>query len=323
MRFGNIQFLYYLIPLAITAIAIFFIHKANENFYISNNITTLRKNFALDRKFFRTFFLIGATALIIVALASPRFGVALEKGKRKGRDIYLLLDVSASMNAKDLSPSRLEITKQTVYDFLSIMHQDRIGVIVFAGDAFVLCPLTTDYNAITMFVESIDTDMTSAYGTNLGQALAIGRESFPEGSEGFKTMVVFTDGEDFQGEISGAVEKCVNDGIIIYTVGVGSNAGAPIPVLDDKGNTLSYKKNENGETVITKLNSEILKSLASKGKGQFFHINNNLAIKDLAKKINSLSKKNLETKGFIKLKDRYYIPLSVGVVFLLMFLILL
>jgi Ca-activated chloride channel family protein len=212
-----------------------------------------------------------------------------------------LVDVSSSMNAQDLKPSRLEITKQAIYDFLALLHQDRVGVIVFAGDAFVLCPLTTDYNAVTMFVESIDTDMTSAYGTNLGQALEVANKSFPEKSDGFKTVVVFTDGEDFGEQVDSAIEKCVNEGIVMFAVGVGSNKGAPIPVYDNKGNITSYKKDRNGETVITKLNAGVLQTLAKKGNGEFILVNNNLAIKNLANKINKLSKKKMETKGFIKL----------------------
>lgn len=323
MRFGNIQYLYILIPLFFMVFVIFYNYKSNEKFFNFYKISRVRTSFALDRRFFRTFFLIGSIFFIILSLSSLKFGVALEKGERKGRDIYILIDVSASMNAEDLKPSRLDLTKQTVYDFLSLMNQDRIGVIVFAGDAFVLCPLTTDYNAVTMFVESIDTDMTSAYGTNLGQALEVGKESFPVGSEGFKTMVIFTDGEDFEGEVEQNIEKCVNDGIILYAVGVGSDKGAPIPIFDENGKVASYKKNRDGETVITKLNESVLKTIATKGNGEFFYVNNNLAIKNLAKKIDSLSKKKMETKGFIKLKDRYYIPLSVGVLFLLMFLLLL
>lgn len=321
MRFGNISYLYLLIPLFVTVIFIIFNYKSGEKYFNDVKLTKIRKKLPLDRKFFRMFFLILSVVFMIFSISSPRFGIALEKGERKGRDIFLIIDVSTSMNAGDLSPSRLDVTKQAVYDFLALMDNDRIGVVVFAGDAFVLCPLTTDYNAVSMFVESIDTDMTSAYGTDLGKALDVARESFPETSEGFKTMVLFTDGEDFGERVDSSIEKCVNDGIIIYGIGVGSENGAPIPVYDSEGK-MSYKKSESGETVMTKLNTKVLKEIASKGKGEFIHVNNNLAIKDLAEKINKLSKKKMETKGFIKLKDRYYIPLGVGVLFLIMFLII-
>jgi Ca-activated chloride channel family protein len=323
MRFGNFDYLYLLIPVVVTAIAFFFLYKHNEKFFKRYEITSLRKISPLDKRFFRSFFLFLSLVSIVVSLSSPRFGVALEKGERRGRDIYLLIDVSASMNAQDLKPSRLEVTKQAVYDFLSLLNQDRIGVIVFAGDAFVLCPLTTDYDAVTMFVESIDSDMTSAYGTDLGQALEVADKSFPKESQGFKTVVVFTDGEDFGRNAETAIEKCVNEGVVMYAVGVGSDKGAPIPVYDEEGNVISYKKDNKGETVITKLNAKVLKRLAAKGSGEFILVNNNLAIKSLASTINSLSKKKMETKGFVKLKDRYYIPLGIGVLCLIIFLILL
>jgi Ca-activated chloride channel family protein len=323
MRFGNFDYLYLLIPVVVTAIAFFFLYKHNEKFFKRYEITSLRKISPLDKRFFRSFFLFLSLVSIVVSLSSPRFGVALEKGERRGRDIYLLIDVSASMNAQDLKPSRLEVTKQAVYDFLALLNQDRIGVIVFAGDAFVLCPLTTDYDAVTMFVESIDSDMTSAYGTDLGQALEVADKSFPKESQGFKTVVVFTDGEDFGRNAKTAIEKCVNEGVVMYAVGVGSDKGAPIPVYDEEGNVISYKKDNKGETVITKLNAKVLKRLAAKGSGEFILVNNNLAIKSLASTINSLSKKKMETKGFVKLKDRYYIPLGIGVLCLIIFLILL
>jgi len=323
MRFGNSVYLYLLIPVLIVAVIFFFLYKNNEKFFKQYNITFLRKVYPLDKRFFRAFFLFLSLIAMVFALSSPRFGIALEKGERKGRDIYLLIDVSSSMNAQDLKPSRLEVTKQAVYDFLALLNQDRVGVIVFAGDAFVLCPLTTDYNAVTMFVESIDTDMTSAYGTDLGKALEVADKSFPKTSDGFKTIVVFTDGEDFGNEVDAAIEKCVNDGVVMFAVGVGSNKGAPIPVYDENGNIISYKKDNKGETVITKLNAKVLQQLAKKGNGEFLLINNNLAIKNLAKRINALSKKKMETKGFVKLKDRYYIPLGVGVLCLIIFLILL
>ncbi len=323
MRFGHFSYLYLLILVFATIFIFFFLYKSNEKFFKQYEITFLRKVYPLDKRFFKNFFLFSSLILIVFSLSSPRFGVALEKGERRGRDIYLLIDVSSSMNAQDLKPSRLEVTKQAVYDFLALLNQDRVGVIVFAGDAFVLCPLTTDYNAVTMFVESIDTDMTSAYGTDLGRALLVANESFPKTSEGFKTVVVFTDGEDFGDNVGTAIEKCVNDGVVMFAVGVGSNKGAPIPIYDDKGNIASYKKDDKGETVITKLNTKVLQQLAKKGNGEFILVNNNLAINNLAKTINTLSKKKMETKGFVKLKDRYYIPLGVGVLCLIIFLILL
>lgn len=165
MNFQNPEVLYLLSIIPILVIVLLIRKHVVDNFYGETGLQRVRQSLPMDRRFFRWLFLMIAIGLLFVSLASPRFGVALEQGQRKGRDIFLAVDVSNSMNAKDIQPSRLAATKQMIYDLLSHLKNDRVGIIVFAGDAFVQCPLTTDYEAVSMFVDSIDTGMTSAAGT--------------------------------------------------------------------------------------------------------------------------------------------------------------
>lgn len=322
MNFAHINWLYGLLAVPVL-IALFMLRRALTGRFLNDfKLNRMRRTLPLDRRFFRALFLVIAFAGIFLSLASPRFGVALEQGERQGRDIYLVVDVSRSMDAQDLKPSRLDVTRQLIYDLLAQLKNDRVGVVVFAGDAFVLCPLTTDYDAVTLFVEAIDTDMTTAYGTNLGNALSLVIGSFQEESRGYRTVVVFSDGEDFEGEVDAAVESAVAGQVMVFTVGIGSVEGAPIPELDETGELTGYKKDEAGETVVSRLNPAMLEAVADRTGGGFFHATDNRVAVDMADRINQLSRRRLEEKGLVRLKDRYQYPLGMAVLGLAGFLLL-
>ncbi|MCK5878175.1 MAG: VWA domain-containing protein [Holophagae bacterium] len=321
----NFQYPELLVGLAIIPIlllVLIFRHHFVEGFFKESGLFRVRLTFARDRRFFKWFFLLLALSLLIISLASPRYGVALEHGKRKGRDIFLVVDVSRSMNARDLNPSRLAVTKQMIYDLLLQLKNDRVGLIVFAGDAFIQCPLTTDYEAVAMFTDGIDTDITSAAGTDLGKALDMAAVSFQENSGGYRTAVVFSDGEDFGGNVDGAVGKLKENGVIVYTVAVGSAAGAPVPELKPDGTVDGYKQDENGETVISRLNVKKLGEIAEDTGGGFFHASDTRTATELAEKLEKLSRRKLEEKTIVRLRDRYQLPLSGAVLALAAFMLL-
>jgi len=322
MNFGEPQWLYGLALVPVLVVVFLLRRSGVDRFSSEFKLNRVRHTLPLDRRFFRTFFLLVALTGLFLAMSSPRFGVALEQGERQGRDVYLVVDVSRSMDAQDLKPSRLDVTRQLIYDLLARLKNDRVGVIVFAGDAFVLCPLTTDYEAVTMFVESLDTDMTTAYGTNLGAALSLAIGSFQEDSQGYRTVIVFSDGEDFEGEVDRAVQDAVASQVMIFTVGIGSVEGAPIPEVSDSGDVAGYKKDEAGETVVSRLNPEILEAIAEKTSGGFFHATDNRVAMDMAERINQLSRRRLEEKGLVRLKDKFQLPLGLSVIGLAGFLLL-
>ncbi len=316
------EFLYGLLLIPVIILVLIWRRGSLNRFMERHGFLRVRKTLPLDRRFFRWTFLVIALAGMLISLASPRFGVALEQGERRGRDIYLVVDVSRSMDARDLEPSRLAVTRQLIYDLLSELKNDRVGVIVFAGDAYVLCPLTTDYDAVTMFVEGIQTDMTSSLGTNLGSALSLAVDSFEETSRGYRTVIVFSDGEDFEGEVDQAVREARDKQAMVFTVGIGSMEGAPVPEVDDAGDVTGFKKDDSGETVVSRLNPGMLQEIAKDTDGGFFHATDNRVAADLGSKLNALSKRRLEEKGLVRLKDRYQLPLGVSVLALAGFLLL-
>lgn len=322
MNFASPVWLYGLVAVPITGIIFLLRKHGTDRFLADYRLNRVRHGLPLDRRFFRSFFLLVALSGIMLSLGSPRFGVALEQGERQGRDIYLVVDVSRSMDAQDLKPSRLDVTRQLIYDLLAQLKNDRVGVVVFAGDAFVLCPLTTDYDAVTLFVEAIDTDMTSAFGTNLGLALSLAIGSFQEESRGYRTVIVFSDGEDFEGEVDHAVRAAENAQAMIFTVGIGSVEGAPIPERNDNGDVAGYKKDDDGETVVSRLNPAMLEEIADRTGGGFFHATDNRVASDMAERINRLSGRRLEEKGLVRLKDRYQLPLGLSLLGLAGFLLL-
>lgn len=322
MNVQHPEFLYGLILIPIVMVILVWRRESLNRFMERHGFTRIRRALPLDRRFFRWAFLIIALAGLLVSLSSPRFGVALEQGERRGRDIYLVVDVSQSMDARDLKPSRLSVTRQLIFDLLAELKNDRVGVIVFAGDAFVLCPLTTDYDAVTMFVEGIETDMTSAWGTNLGAALNLAVESFEETSRGYRTVIVFSDGEDFEGEVDEAVRQSRERQAMVFTVGIGSVEGAPVPEMDQTGDVTGFKKDDAGDTVVSRLNPAILEDIASETDGGFFHATDNRVAADLGSRLNELSRRRLEEKGLVRLKDRYQLPLGLSMAALAGFLLL-
>ena len=323
MNFGRIEFLYLLLAIPFLALLFYLNYLLKERFLKQSGLKNSFVSYALDRRFFKKFFLLISLSFLILSLASPRFGVALEKGERKGRDIFFLIDVSNSMSASDIKPSRLEATKQIIYNLLKKMNGDRVGIAVFAGRCQIICPLTDDYDAVSMFVDSIDTDMISMQGTDLGVAVEkVVKEGFPKEDKGFRTIIVFSDGEDFGDSVDKGIKVARENSVLIFSVGIGSKDGAPIPEKDINGNVIGFKKDREGKVVITKMNPETLIKVAKETDGEAFIVRSNLDIDPLVKNINKLQKKKFAEKGFVRLKDRYYYPLSVSVLFLIAFLVL-
>ena len=323
MNFGRVEFLYLLAILPVLALIFYLSYFSKERFLEKTGLKKSFKSYSLDRRFFKRFFFILATGFLILSLASPRFGASLEKGERKGRDIFFLIDVSNSMNATDIKPSRLDAVKNIIYKLLEKMNGDRVGVAVFAGRCQIICPLTDDYDAVSMFVDSIDTDMISMQGTDLGGAIEkVVEEGFPKEDKGFRTIIVFSDGEDFGNFVDKGIEVAKKHGVIIFSVGIGSKEGAPIPEFDLNGRVIGFKKDNEGKVIITKMNPKVLYKVAKETGGYAFTVRSNLDIEPLIKNISKLKKKKFEEKGFVKLKDRYYYPLAVSVLFLSAFLLL-
>lgn len=246
-----------------------------------------------------------AYALIVVGVANPQTGSKLEKIQRKGIDIVVALDVSNSMLAQDIKPDRLTRAKQALYKLIDRLQGDRIGIIIFAGKAYVQLPVTTDYAAAKMFVSTLSTKDIPSQGTAIEEAIDLGINSFDK-VEQSKAIIIITDGENHEGNAIEAAKTASQQGIHVYTIGMGLPDGSPIPVINSNGQQTGFKKDQEGNTVITKLNELMMQQIAAAGDGDYVRANNTQAgLSKIFDKINALEKREIETRMFTDYEDQF------------------
>lgn len=256
--------------------------------------------------------------MIIIACANPQIGTRLEEVKREGVDIIIALDVSNSMKAEDIRPNRLERAKQAISRMIDKLENDRIGMIVFAGQAYVQLPITTDFAAAKLFLSSIDTDIIPTQGTCIGCAIDLAMESFVGDDNKHKTLVIITDGENHEEDAVESAHKANEAGIVIHTIGMGTTEGAPIPVYRN-GVQVDFMKDKQGNTVLTKLETLTLERVAAEGKGLFVHATNaDDGLNSILGQISKMQKKSFGTKQFTDYEDRYQYFLAFGLLLLLL-----
>lgn len=257
-----------------------------------------------------------AVVLLVISIANPQFGTKLEEVKREGIDIMVALDVSNSMKAQDLQPNRLENAKQSIGRLINNLNDDRIGIIVFAGQSYVQLPITTDYSSAKLFLESISCDMIPTQGTAIGSAIELAVESFDPKSAAAKAIVVITDGENHEDDAVKAAEKAAEKGITVHTIGMGSESGVPLP-LTSNGTIVGYRKDNEGNTVVSKLNSALLKEIANAGKGIYVKAGRSQSALAVVKdELNKMDKKEYASKKYTDYEGRFQFFLA-GAIFLL------
>jgi Ca-activated chloride channel family protein len=244
---------------------------------------------------------------LILAAAGPLIGTKVKPVERKGIDLIFVVDVSVSMNATDVKPTRLEKAKFEISQVIQKLKGDRVGIIVFAGSAHYFLPLTGDYEAANLFLDAIETNMIKTQGTALGTALKTSISAFPDESQKYKVLVLVTDGEDHEGEAISITEKAAKTGIVINSIGVGSVTGSLIPIGKD-GVIDEYKKDKKGQLVTTTLNEQILRDIANAGNGIFIRIDNKKSgDNELFDVVNNMEKKTFESHEYAEFEDRYQI----------------
>lgn len=262
-------------------------------------------------------------SLLILSLVNPKMGTQLKTVKRQGVDIVFALDVSKSMLAEDIAPNRLEKSKQIISRIIDKLGSDRIGIIIYAGSAYPLLPITTDHAAAKMFLQNASPDMVSSQGTAINEALNLASTFFDDEAQTNRFLFVISDGEDHEENPAKMAKGLVDKGIQTYTIGVGSNKGEPIPVKSN-GKFVGYKKDKNDEVVISKLNVETLKAIAENGNGKYILGNKTSKtieyVEDLLVKAD---KKEFETKQFSDYKDQFQWFLGFGLFFLILDVLLL
>lgn len=250
---------------------------------------------------------LGALFFIFITLLHPCWNTKDEKVIQEGRDLFVALDISRSMLAQDVNPSRLEFAKQKITSLVNALPSERIGLILFSGSSFVQCPLTRDRSAFFMYLNQIDVDTIASGSTALDQALGQALNAFKQsGSQKNKLLVIFTDGEDFSSNLASYKQQAQEQGLTIFTIGIGTEQGAPIPLLDQFGKQSGHLKDRNGSVVITKLNEEILQNLASDLGGIYLHpTTNNNDLKQLVHLVQKREKETIEERTMAQREEQY------------------
>jgi len=237
--------------------------------------------------------------------------------KRKGADIMIALDVSNSMKAQDIQPSRLERSKQAISRLIDRLEGDRIGIIVFAGEAYMQLPITTDYGAAKLFLNYIDTDIVPTQGTAIGAAIERATEAFPQDNKHNKAIIVITDGENHEDDAMVAARQANEKGIVVHTIGMGSVEGAPIPVFHNRVQ-VDFKKDKVGNTIISRLDPEALSAISLEGGGKFIRAtNSDDGLSAVIKEISKMEKSEFGAKMITDYEDRFQYFLAAGLLLLI------
>lgn len=302
---------FYLLGLIPVLLLLFFVYqwwkkRAQRKFADSKMLRQL----APDRSYFKPqlkmiLFLL-ALALLTLGLVNPKMGTKLETVKRQGVDIVFAVDVSKSMLAEDIAPNRLEKAKRLVSEIINGLASDRVGIIAYAGQAYPQLPITTDYGAAKMFLQSMNTDMLSSQGTAINEAIELAATYYDDEQQTNRVLFIISDGEDHsEGAVIDAVDLATEAGIRIFTIGVGQPKGAPIPIKRN-GVLETLKKDSEGEVVITKLNEEILAEIASEGGGEYINgENTSQAVTFIEETLDQMDKTEFEAKQFAEFKDQF------------------
>lgn len=327
LRFASPEYLnlFYLLPLIVLLLFyLYYRQKKLINIFINKklhkNLIPLKSG---TRFWSKNILLIISFSLLIVSLANPQIGTKMEEVKQTGIDVYIILDVSQSMLAEDIKPSRLVRAKQQISNLIRKLKGDRIGLIVFAGAAYVQFPLTTDYSAASLFLNPVSTNSVPQQGTVIGPAIDLAVNSFHDDSQTEKVIILITDGEDHEGDLESALNNANEKNIKIYAIGYGSPEGSPIPVINQQGRKTGYKQDSQGNVVITKLDENTLKSITEKGKGKYYRATNYDDELDLIyKELSQLDKSEFGALRITEYEDRYYYFLFPALILLLLELLI-
>jgi Ca-activated chloride channel homolog len=300
-RFEHPTYLYALLLIPVLAVFFYLTRRARAKallrFGESDLVRRLMPQVSMLKHPLKFVILMVALFLLVVAWANPQWGTKREKVKKKASDIIVAMDISNSMLADDVKPNRLERARAFGLDLIRELKGERIGTIVFAGNAYLQMPLTTDYAAAAMFLKSANPDQAPTQGTAISDAIEISEKAFPEENKTHKVLIVLSDGEDHDSEAIARAKEAHENGLIIFTIGVGTTEGGFM--VTDFGGIKDFKRDENGEPIRTKVNEAMLKDLANAGEGDYFNIaNTNGIIEALKNRIEKVEKRELETRAF-------------------------
>ena len=325
-RFANSEYLYALglIPVFTLIFIVLRIKRRKDlhRFAQPAMLNDLMPNASDSRPVIKFIIIMLALTSSIIACARPQFGSKLKTEKKEGIELIIALDVSNSMLAEDIEPNRLERSKRAISRLVDNMSNDKIGLIVFAGDAYTQLPITTDYQAAKLFLNAVNTSYVSKQGTAIGAAINLAVNSFSPQFDGSKAIIVITDGENHEDDAVAAAKAAKEQGIFVHTIGLGLPQGAPIPVFTN--GQKDYRKDKDGNIVITKLDEAMLQQIAAAGSGVYVRANNSqIGLTTLFSEINKMGKAEIESQSYSEYDDQYqwFVALAL-LLFLLDFIIL-
>ena len=307
-RFANPEYFYLLFTLpvliAIYIYAVVIRKKALKKYGNPALIAQLMPEVSIKRQHLKFWILLATLSVMIFVIAGPQFGSKLETVKRQGVEIMICLDVSNSMMSEDVIPNRLERAKQMLSRMTDSFTDDKVGLIVFAGDAFTQLPITSDYISAKMFLSSINPSMVSTQGTAIGAAINLAMRSFTPNETSSKTILIITDGENHEDDAVKAALSATEKGVKINVVGIGTPQGAPIPI----GGSNNYLKDRDGNVVVTRLNEQMCQEIAAAGKGIYVRADNtNTALRTLQSEIDKMDKDELDSKVYSEFDEQFHI----------------
>jgi Ca-activated chloride channel homolog len=319
-RFAHSYFFYALLLIpALTVLLVLFLvwrKRTLAKFGQSSLVMQLIPEFSGSRLVFKFILLMIALGFLIMALVDPQTGSKLEKVQRKGIDLMIALDVSNSMLAQDITPNRLEKARQAISRLIDQLDGDRIGIVIFAGKAYPQLPITTDYAAAKMFLSTINTNSVPVQGTAIGEAIEYCMNSFGS-SKANKAIIIITDGEDHEGGVMEQADKASKNGVTVYTIGMGLPEGAPIPVFSGSIQT-GFKKDREGNVIVTRLNESLLQQIAAAGKGIFIRASNSdVGLQKVLDDMNKIQKNEIENKQYSDYEDLFQYFVAASLLFLI------
>ncbi|MBQ4063657.1 MAG: VWA domain-containing protein [Bacteroidaceae bacterium] len=306
MKFASPEYFYLLIAVPVLlAVYIYSNYRRNRNLRLYGDVNLLKSlmpDVSVYRPGLKFWLSLAALVLIVITLARPQFGSKKETVTRQGIEVVIALDISNSMMAEDIAPNRLEKAKKIISRLIDKFENDKVGLIVFAGDAFVQLPITNDFISAKMFLETISPALISRQGTDIGGAISLAMKSFTSTEGVGKAIILITDGENHEGGAEEAAKMATEKGMNVYVMGIGSLEGAPIPA--DGSN--DYRRDKEGNVVVTKLNEEMAQSVAQAGNGAYIRVDNtNNAEKLLNKEIDKLAKADVTTEVYTEFNEQF------------------
>jgi Ca-activated chloride channel family protein len=287
------------------------VRKIQKEYFSEELFTTLRKGFWSTGMAIKTTLFISGLVFVLVALAGPKVGTEVREVKRRGIDMLIALDLSASMNAEDVRPSRLEKAKFEINRLIERLKGDRVGLVVFTGEAFLQSPMTLDYSALKLFLEIVDTDQMPSSATDFRAAMETALSAFQSleenNTEAAKVLLIISDGEDHGQSYDEALESLIDNSISVYTLGIGSTEGTTIPIYEEgSGQLIGYKRDNDGKVVTTSLQRDVLRQVASKSGGSYYEIERgNDGIDAFLARVDELEKGEFSSQEYADFKNQY------------------